>query len=170
MSRNSRSSARPSGAGAGSQRWLGWVLLAGLAAVAAIVVLKNRSPQGPAAAGAGAFSPQLPGGAPVAPAFQKLVGRWLRPDGGYVLEIKRAGEEGQLEAAYFNPQPIHVARATATRLGSYVKVEVELRDAGYPGCLYTLLLEPGREDFLRGTYYQAALGETYDIQFERLKE
>lgn len=170
MSKQNSTSAKTSGAGLVGQRWLGWVLLAVLVVVAAAVVMKSRSLHGPMLAGSGASSNQLQGASPGAPSFQKLVGRWMRPDGGYVLEIKRAGDDGQLEAAYYNPQPIHVSRAVATRLGSHVKVEVELRDTGYPGCLYTLLWEPGREDFLRGTYYQAALGETFEIQFERLKQ
>lgn len=102
--------------------------------------------------------------------FKPLEGRWVRPDGGYILEVKQAAADGRLEAAYYNPNPIHVSRAQASRMGSFLKVEVELRDVGYPGCLYTLLLEPGKPDFLRGTYYQAALQQTYDIQFERLKE
>ncbi|MCX8156292.1 MAG: hypothetical protein N3J91_07595 [Verrucomicrobiae bacterium] len=152
------------------QRWLGWTLLLAMIGLVVAVVVKSRSlsPSPQTASGQSVQPASAPAGAALS--FKKLEGRWLRPDGGYVLEIKRAGEEGRLEAAYYNPQPIQVARAQASRLGSYVKVEVELRDVGYPGCLYTLLWEPGREDILRGTYYQAALRETYDIQFERLKE
>lgn len=152
------------------QRWVGGLLLVVVMGLTAVVVVKSRSLSRGPAAPPGSVSDAV-GAVTAAPlSLKKLEGRWLRPDGGYVLEIKRAEEDGRLEAAYFNPQPIHVARAQATRMGSYVKVEVELRDVGYPGCLYTLLLEPGKEDALRGTYYQAALQETYDIQFDRLKE
>ena len=38
-------------------------------------------------------------------------GRWLRPDGGYVLQLSDPGPNGELKAAYFNPQPINVSRA-----------------------------------------------------------
>src|SRR6516164_3914182 len=57
--------------------------------------------------------------------FDKLVGRWLRPDGGYVLQIKSVAPNGLMEAAYFNPNPIHVARAAALRDGAGMKVFVE---------------------------------------------
>lgn len=43
---------------------------------------------------------------PVLFEFEKLKGKWLRPDGGYVLEIKRLLPQNELEAAYFNPNPI----------------------------------------------------------------
>jgi uncharacterized protein (DUF2147 family) len=99
----------------------------------------------------------------------KLVGKWHRPDGGYVLEIRKAGADGTLDAAYFNPSPIHVSKAEAHQDGADLRVQVELHDTGYPGCVYRLRYVPG-EDGLRGTYYQAALGETYDVDFVRLKE
>lgn len=38
--------------------------------------------------------------------FQKLKGRWVRPDGGYVIEIGDVDSEGGIEARYFNPMPI----------------------------------------------------------------
>ena len=42
---------------------------------------------------------------------QRLLGHWVRPDGGYVLELKEIGKDGTLKAAYFNPRPINVAKA-----------------------------------------------------------
>jgi hypothetical protein len=42
---------------------------------------------------------------------ERLVGRWLRSDGGYVLEIRRTEPDGRLDAAYLNPRSIHVSRA-----------------------------------------------------------
>jgi hypothetical protein len=110
-----------------------------------------------------------PAAAPTAdPAFQKLQGRWLRPDGGYVIEIKSAGEDGRLDAAYFNPKPIHVARAVAAREGSAVKVFIELRDVNYPGSTYRLFHDPA-SDQLKGVYYQALLQQSFEVFFERLK-
>ena len=100
--------------------------------------------------------------------FQKLQGRWLRADGGYVLEIKRVDESGRMDAAYFNPRPINVARAEASRKGSVAKVFVELRDTNYPGSTYDLSYDEGRDE-LRGSYFQAALNQTFDVVFQRMK-
>jgi hypothetical protein len=100
--------------------------------------------------------------------FQALLGRWQRPDGGYVLQITNADENGKLDAAYFNPKSIHVSRAQALRQGSALKIFVELRDANYPGSTYALAHDPA-DDRLKGIYYQAALGQQFEVTFERLK-
>lgn len=100
--------------------------------------------------------------------FKVLEGKWLRGDGGYVLEIRRAGSDGKLEAAYFNPSPIRVAKAESKRQGGLVQVFVELRDQGYPGCTYTLVYDAGH-DCLAGTYFQAAMGETFPVVFGRTR-
>jgi hypothetical protein len=52
--------------------------------------------------------------------------------------------------------------------GDALKVFVELRDVNYPGSIYQLTYDPAA-DRLRGTYFQAALRETYDVEFTRLK-
>ncbi len=108
----------------------------------------------------------LRGGA--ASGFSTLNGRWLRLDGGYVLEIRSVDARGKIDAAYLNPRPIHVARAEATREGPVLKVFVELSAPGYPGSTYTLTYERKR-DQLEGVYYQAALRQTFDVSFVRLK-
>ena len=100
--------------------------------------------------------------------FGSLNGRWLRPDGGYVMEIRDVDASGKIDAAYLNPRPIHVARAEATREGSTLKVFVELRAPGYPGSTYTLTYDPKR-DQLEGTYFQAALRQSFDVVFVRMK-
>jgi hypothetical protein len=100
------------------------------------------------------------------PGFQKLVGRWFRPDGGYVLEIRAVDDGGRLDAAYFNPNPIHVARAEASREGAVAKVFIELRDVNYPGSTYTLAYDLGT-DRLAGNYFQALLRENFDVVFVR---
>jgi hypothetical protein len=100
--------------------------------------------------------------------FQAILGRWQRPDGGYVLQITNADENGKLDAAYFNPKSIHVSRAQALRDGSALKIFVELTDANYPGSTYTLRHDPNG-DQLKGIYYQAALGQQFEVIFERLK-
>jgi hypothetical protein len=98
--------------------------------------------------------------------FETLVGRWLRADGGYVLEIRAVSPEGRVDARYSNPRPINVARAEAGRGGDFVTLLVELRDVNYPGSTYRLWYDAGR-DTLEGTYYQAAQQQTYDVAFER---
>ena len=108
----------------------------------------------------------LRGGA--GPGFGPLTGRWLRLDGGYVLEIHGVDAGGRIDAAYLNPRPINVARAEATREGSTLKVFVELRAPDYPGSTYTLTYDPG-SDQLQGVYYQAALQQRFDVRFVRMK-
>jgi hypothetical protein len=55
--------------------------------------------------------------------FRPLIGRWQRTDGGYVIEIKRVATDGTMQAAYFNPRPINVSRATASVFKDHLKVE-----------------------------------------------
>jgi hypothetical protein len=100
--------------------------------------------------------------------MDKLVGRWLRLDGGYIIEIRSAGANGKLDAGYFNPNPINVSLAEASRRGDAVRVFIELQDVGYPGSSYTLTYDPQR-DLLSGTYFQAALNQTFDVMFVRTK-
>jgi len=102
------------------------------------------------------------------PALAKLQGKWLRPDGGYILEIHSVGSDGNLDAAYFNPKSIHVAKAVGFQESGSVKVFVELRDLNYPGSTYTLIYDP-KEDQLRGDYFQAALKQTFDVYFTRVR-
>jgi hypothetical protein len=100
--------------------------------------------------------------------FQALHGRWLRPDGGYILDIRDVEASGKIDAAYLNPRPINVARAEATRDGSTMQVFVELRAPGYPGSTYTLTYDP-QHDQLAGVYFQAALQQRFDVVFVRIK-
>jgi len=101
-------------------------------------------------------------------AFQKLEGRWQRGDGGYILDIRGVDADGKLTATYLNPRPINVARSEASMVGDTLRVFVELRDTNYPGSIYQLTYEPVA-DRLQGTYYQAALRESYEVAFERVK-
>jgi hypothetical protein len=102
------------------------------------------------------------------PELQKLIGKWERPDGGYVLEITSVDAEGKLDARYANPAPIKVSRARAYREGGATKVFVELTDVNYPGCTYQLSLDEPH-DQLFGIYFQAALQQKFDVAFARLK-
>ena len=100
--------------------------------------------------------------------FQKLKGKWVRPDGGYVLEISSVDESGKFEASYSNPKPIHVAKAEASRSDQTVKVFIELRDVNYPGSTYTLAYDAANDE-LKGIYYQAALQQQFEVNFVRMK-
>jgi hypothetical protein len=100
--------------------------------------------------------------------FQPLMGRWQRTDGGYVIEIGRIDADGKIAAGYFNPRPINVSRAQASMQRDYIKVEVELRDTGYPGSRYTLIYDQPK-DRLIGFYYHAVSGQNFDVVFVRQK-
>ena len=100
--------------------------------------------------------------------FETLNGRWLRLDGGYIFEIRAVDPSGKIDALYFNPRPINIAKAEATSDGAKLNVFVELRAPNYPGSTYTLVYDP-KQDQLRGTYFQAALGQSFDVYFVRMK-
>jgi hypothetical protein len=145
------------------------VLAAGLISAAFLLrggeLKATGSPPETAAARGGAAAP-IAGAADSG--FGALNGRWLRPDGGYILEIRDVDAGGRIDAVYLNPRPINIAKAEATRDGSALKVFVELRAPNYPGSTYTLIYDPQR-DQLAGTYFQAAQRQTFDVAFVRMK-
>ena len=145
------------------------VLLA-LGIGAASLLFRVREPGGTGSLEASPAAQRTPASAMTAAdsEFGALNGRWLRLDGGYVLEIRAVAAGGTIDAAYFNPQPINVARAEATRDGSALKVFVELQAPNYPGSTYTLTYNPSR-DQLAGTYFQAALQQRFDVVFIKMK-
>ena len=100
--------------------------------------------------------------------FDVLNGRWLRPDGGYVLEIRAVDASGKIDAVYLNPKPINIAKAEATRDGSTLKVFVELRAPNYPGSTYTLTYDR-EHDQLKGIYFQAVQQQNFNVFFVRMK-
>jgi hypothetical protein len=99
---------------------------------------------------------------------QRLEGRWVRPDGGYILELRDIKKDGRLTAAYFNPRPIKVFSAKWSREDGKINLFVELRDVNYPGSKYNLQYDPG-SDRLKGTYFQALEKQTYNIEFLKAK-
>ena len=101
-------------------------------------------------------------------AAERLIGRWVRPDGGYVLEIRSAQADGRLDAAYLNPRSIKVSRAEWRREEGRLLVFVELRDVNYPGSTYNLRYVPDK-DRLVGAYYQAVQKQTFDVEFVKQK-
>jgi hypothetical protein len=98
--------------------------------------------------------------------FMALKGKWVRIDGSYVIEIKSVEAGGQMQAAYYNPNPINVSRAEATRQGTAALVFIELRAPGYPGSTYTLIHDI-KNDELKGLYHQAVLKQNFEVVFVR---
>jgi hypothetical protein len=98
--------------------------------------------------------------------LQRLEGRWVRPDGGYVLELTEIKKDGSLKAAYFNPRSIKVFSAKWSRKEGKINLLLELRDVNYPGSKYNLQYDP-TFDRLRGTYFQAVEKQTFSIEFVR---
>lgn len=164
------------------RRW-GWVAAAALVVVLVVVVVapwkrgasESSLPAGGATStaglgeGASTNGDRSAGSAATTEAggVARVLGRWIRPDGGYLLELRAVDGVGRLEAAYLNPNPIHVARAEAREEDGKLTVFVELQDVNYPGSTYRLTYFP-QTDQLYGTYYQAALGQTYDVDFQRV--
>jgi hypothetical protein len=100
--------------------------------------------------------------------FEVLEGRWLRPDGGYVIQIRSVDSSGKMDAGYFNPRAINVSKAQATKESGKIKVLVELSDVGYPGSTYTLTYD-AKQDVLVGVYHQAVMKQNFDVYFTRMK-
>ena len=99
---------------------------------------------------------------------QRLEGRWVRPEGGYILELRNIKEDGSVLAAYYNPRPINVFGAKWSRKEGKINLFVELRDVNYPGSKYILKYDP-ESDRLKGTYFQAVEKQTFNIEFVRAK-
>jgi len=123
----------------------------------------------PAAAPAGTPATNVAAATPAATntaSESVLSGRWLRPDGGYVIEVREAQSNGKLEAYYFNPSPINVSRAEWRREHDGLHIFIELRDQNYPGATYKLHYLPDK-DQLAGEYYQPVYQQTFEVQFTR---
>jgi hypothetical protein len=151
-----------------------WLAAVTLAFVATGIAVSVWLLSGPGADSATAPAPAAPGLAAPGSAStlsaevrQRLVGRWLRPDGGYVLTIQNVGDDGKVAATYANPRLINVAKAQATNEGGKLALYVELRDRGYPGSFYTLSYDAGRDQFT-GVYHHLGLNQTFEVNFERL--
>lgn len=98
---------------------------------------------------------------------QTLNGKWQRPDGGYVIEITVVHPDGRLDAAYYNPRPINIARAAWRIGGGRLQVLVILNDEGYPNATYVLHYDP-EKDQLFGDYTQPAAEQTFEVNFVRM--
>ncbi len=99
-------------------------------------------------------------------AFDRIKGKWVRSDGGYVLEFKKLKDNNELDVAYFNPNPIHVGKARMYEERGFTKVFVELQDVNYPGSRYTLILNVDKNQLV-GNYFQATQQVDYEVAFEK---
>ncbi len=155
----------------GKSSRMSWILVGLAVAVALTGIYLMFMRQGPTsgdterASGTGS-SRQADRAAPASVDFQALVGKWVRPDGGYVISVRSVDPDGQVDAGYFNPRPINVSRAEASVEGKAVKLFIELQAAGYPGSTYDLIYDPGN-DALVGIYFQAAMQQRFEVAFVR---
>jgi hypothetical protein len=151
---------------------LGWGLGVIAVASAVVVVVLLRRPAtsvGPSTNATPAEVVSSTTNTPAVPTADRLVGRWVRPDGGYIIEIHGARVDGRLDAAYLNPRPIHVARAESRRETDGLHVFIELRDVNYPGATYKLRYAP-ESDRLAGEYFQPMYNQTFEVEFVRAPE
>jgi hypothetical protein len=125
---------------------------------------RESAQSSPAARKAEAGSPAA-GAASIDP--QRLVGKWLRADSDYTIDVAGVGSDGRLDAQYLNPNPIHVGRAAWKLDGGTLKIAVELQDRGYPGSFYTLAYDPGA-DSLSGVYHHLGLNQEFEVVFSRI--
>ena len=102
------------------------------------------------------------------PDFKVIVGEWVRPDGGYIVRVQDVNPDGSVDAGYFNPGKINIAEANVSLQKGLVKLFIKLQDKGYPGSTYTLYYYQ-EQDALAGFYYQAAVGQNYEVVFFRKK-
>jgi len=99
-------------------------------------------------------------------ATEQVIAQWARTDGDYILDIKKFNTDSTLEAAYYNPQPIHIAETRWKMQEGYVYFYVLFEDEGYPGSYYSLGYFP-EEDRLYGVYFQAVQQQQFEVFFER---
>jgi hypothetical protein len=142
--------------------WLSLAVVILIAAAILAVVSFKTDPSSSESKDATAVLSKNPDG------LKNLIGRWLRPDGGYIIEIRGIAKDGRMDAAYLNPRPIHVAQAEASWKSGKMHVFIELRDTGYPGSNYTLDYNP-EQDVLTGIYFQAAMNQAFEVVFFRKK-
>jgi hypothetical protein len=100
------------------------------------------------------------------PDFTKIVGEWVRPDGGYIVHVRDVKSDGSADVGYFNPAKINVAAASVSYWKGLVKLLIKLQDKGYPGSTYTLYYYADK-DTMAGFYYQAVMRQTFEVVFTR---
>lgn len=99
------------------------------------------------------------------PDMMAIQGHWIRTDAPYVIELDHA-DDGSLQAAYYNPSPIHVARTELAEQDGLLQVLIELQDVNYPGSTY-LLVYDRTHDHLGGYYFHPVSQQTFEVDFVR---
>ena len=143
---------------------LAWIAIGALATITTSCKRENTT-SGPARAETTQEAPAKSGQMLVE--FETVKGRWLRPDGGYIIELMALLPENKLSAGYFNPNPINVGEAKIYSENGFTKVFVKLQDQNYQGSTYTLIYDK-ENDQLRGIYFQATMQQEYRIYFTRM--
>jgi hypothetical protein len=100
------------------------------------------------------------------PGFNVIIGEWARHDGDYTIRVREVKSDGSVDVGYFNPGKIHIAQSSVSNHKGLIKLFVKLQDKGYPGSTYTLYYY-AEKDSLAGFYYQAAMGQTFEVVFSR---
>ena len=127
----------------------------------ALALVGPASAQGPGPAAKAAPAPSTG-----SISFDVLNGNWVRPDGGYRIEIKGVAANGELDATYYNPNRLPFAKAQATLEGATLRANFELQAGGYGGSTYELTYDPA-SDRLKGIYYQAVVKQKFEVFFAR---
>jgi hypothetical protein len=147
--------------------WLSLIIVLAVGAIILVAAnLKSTTPDQTAKPGAKMPQARSSTASEKTKGFGNLIGRWLRPDGGYIIEIRSISADGKMDADYLNPRPINVARAEASWKNGNQEVFIELQDTGYPGSTYTLDYNPAQDAFT-GVYYQATLKQAFEVVFVR---
>ena len=102
----------------------------------------------------------------IKPDLKVILGEWIRLDGGFIVHVRDVKSDGSVDVGYFNPAEINIAEASVSYWKGLVKLFIKLQDKGYPGSTYTLYYYV-EKDALAGFYYQAAIGQTFEVVFTR---
>ena len=95
-----------------------------------------------------------------------LKGTWVRPDGGYTIEIKSIDPNGRIDATYFNPKLLPFAKARPCRKVRRCAYSSNSRRAATRVRRMKLSYDPA-SDRLKGIYYQAVVKQKFDVVFVR---
>ena len=98
--------------------------------------------------------------------YNIISGSWQRTDGGYLIAVSDVLPDGLAKVEYFNPRPIHVARAAISTREDMIEPFIRFQDKGYEGSTYRLYYY-AQEDALVGFYHQAPTNKTYEVIFLR---
>lgn len=94
-----------------------------------------------------------------------LLGQWHRIDGDYYIVINTIEPNGNLQAEYYNPNPINIGEARHT---PDTDVFIKLDDTNYPGSTYALNYNQEMQ-MLEGVYFNASTNQNYQVLFEKIE-